>query len=66
MAFLDMAITSVKVKKEILNLHAPSLYPTSELINGLIAAAIGALSMVMSEPTGKSKKQCKEDTYVVL
>ena len=31
-------------------------------INGLIAAAIGALSMLMSEPT--AKKLCKEDMYV--
>ena len=34
----------------------------SGLINGLIEAAIGALSMLTSEPT--AKKQCKEDTYV--
>ena len=34
----------------------------SGLINGLIAAAIGALSMLMSEPT--AKKLCKEDMYV--
>ena len=34
----------------------------SGLINGLIAAAIGALSMLMSEPT--TKKLCKEDMYV--
>ena len=34
----------------------------SGLINGLIAAAIGALSMLMSEPT--AKKLCKEDVYV--
>ena len=33
----------------------------SGLINGLIAAAIGALSMLMSEPT--AKKLCKEDMY---
>ena len=33
----------------------------SGLINGLIAAAIGALSMLMSEPT--VKKLCKEDMY---
>ena len=31
-------------------------------INGLIAAAIGALSMLMSEPT--AKKLYKEDMYV--
>ena len=34
----------------------------SVLINGLIAAAIGTLGMLTSEPT--AKKQCKEDTYV--
>ena len=34
----------------------------SGLTNGLIAAAIGALSMLMSEPT--AKKLCKEDVYV--
>ena len=34
----------------------------SGLINGLIAAAIRALSMLMSEPT--AKKLCKEDMYV--
>ena len=34
----------------------------SGVINGLIAAAIGALSMLMSEPT--TKKLCKEDMYV--
>ena len=36
----------------------------SGLISGhrLIAAAIGALSMLMSEPT--AKRRCKEDTYV--
>ena len=33
----------------------------SGLISGLIAAAIGALSMLMSEPT--AKKLCKEDMY---
>ena len=31
-------------------------------LNGLIAAAIGAFSTLMSEPT--AKKQCKEDMYV--
>ena len=31
-------------------------------MNGLIAAAFGALSMLMSEPT--VKKQCKEGMYV--
>ena len=35
----------------------------SGLINGLIAAVFGALSMLMSEPTVKTK-QCKEDMYV--
>ena len=35
----------------------------SGLINGLIAAAIGALSMLMSEPTAKSYV-LKEDMYV--
>ena len=34
----------------------------SELTNGLMAAAIGALSMLTSEPTAKTK--CKEGTYV--
>ena len=34
----------------------------SGLINGLIVAAIGALRMLMSEPT--AKKQCKEVIYV--
>ena len=34
----------------------------SGLINGLIAAAIGALSMLMFEPT--AKKLCKKDMYV--
>ena len=34
----------------------------SGLINGLIAAAIGALSMLMSKPS--AKKLCKEDMYV--
>ena len=34
----------------------------SGLINGLIAAAIDALSMLMSEPT--AKKLCKEDMHV--
>ena len=34
----------------------------SGLINGLIAAAIGALSMLMFEPT--AKKLSKEDMYV--
>ena len=34
----------------------------SGLINGLIAAAIGALSMLMSEPTAESYE--KEDMYV--